>query len=145
MNVNKCVYSCYLSEDLAKLLLRLTVGGLVLLHGIFKLTHPEMLSFIGSAFQDSHLPASLAYLIYIGEILAPVMVIAGFKTRLGAKLIAFTLLVAILLVHLPQLFTLGQGGGSAIELQLMFLFGSLAIAGLGAGKYAVDAKCKRNT
>lgn len=132
--------SCFLSEDAAKLLLRLTVGILILLHGIFKITHPEAIGFIGGLFESFHLPAFLAYLVYLGEIIAPIMLIVGFKTRIAARLVAITLAVAIVLAHLPQVFTLGASGGSAIELQLMFLFGAVAIAGLGAGKYALDAK-----
>lgn len=136
--------SCFVSEDTAKLILRLVVGFLVLLHGIYKLTHPEVIAFIESLFANVHLPMFLAYLIYIGEIVAPIMVIVGFKTRFSARLIAFTLLVAILLAHIPQVFALGSTGGSAIELQLMYLVGAIVIAGIGSGKYALDAKCKKD-
>ncbi len=136
MNLDKI----QMSEDTAKLILRLTIGGLVLLHGIFKLTHPEMLGFIGGMFSNLGLPAFFAYAIYIGEIVAPIMLIIGYKTKLASALIAFTLLVAILLVHVEQVFTLGQGGGWAIELQALYLFGALAIFGLGAGKYAVEKR-----
>ncbi len=140
MDLKTCAMGCCMSNDTAKLLLRLSVGILVLLHGIAKLMHPEMMGFIAGAFQSAHLPGFLAYLVYVGEIVAPIMVIVGYQTRLGAKLIAATLAIAILLVHLPQLFMLGQMGGSALEVQYMFLFGAIAIAGLGAGKYSLDAK-----
>lgn len=141
MNIQKLTTGCYVSEDTAKLILRLTVGVLILLHGIYKITHPEMLDFIGGLFENYHLPTFLAYLVYIGEVIAPIMLIIGYQTRCAAKLVAINMVVAILLVHIGQIFTLAaQGGGSAIELQLMYLLGAIAIAGLGAGKYAMDKK-----
>ena len=132
--------SCYLNADAAKLLLRLAVGVLVLLHGIYKIQNPAAMDFVAGAFEGMHLPGFLAYLIYLGEVIAPLMLIAGYMTRLAARLVAITLLVAIALVHMSQIFALGPNGGSAIELQLMFLVGALAIAGLGAGKYSLDGK-----
>ena len=128
-----------LSTDHAKLILRLAVGVLVLLHGIYKLQNPAALDFVGGAFASFGLPSSLAYLIYIGEIIAPIMLIVGYQTRVAALLVAITLVVAIILVHLPQLFTLSpMGGGYALELQTMYLAGALAIFGLGAGKYTLE-------
>lgn len=129
-----------MSEDCAKLILRLTVGFLVLLHGVAKLMNPEMMGFVGGLFSNLGLPAFLAYAIYIGEIVAPIMMIVGYKTREASALIVVTMVVAILLVHTKDLFSLGQSGGYALELQAMFLFGAVAVFGLGAGKYTV-AKC----
>lgn len=128
----------HLTEDCAKLLLRLTVGILVLFHGIFKIMNPGAIDFIGGLFNNFHLPAFLAYTVYIGEVVAPIMLIAGYRTKLAAGLISFTLLVAVILAHAGEIFSLGQTGGWAIELQAMFLFSALAIVGLGAGKYSVD-------
>ena len=125
-----------LTEDHAKLILRLAVGFLVLLHGLYKLQNPAAVDFVGGAFAAVGLPTALAYLVFIGEIIAPVMLIVGYQTRVAALLIAITMIVAILLVHSGQLFTLAEmGGGYALELQTMFLAGALAIFGLGAGKH----------
>lgn len=131
---------CFVTEDTGKLLLRIAVGVLVLLHGIFKIQNPGSIDFIGGLFQNYHLPAFLAYLVYIGEVLAPAMLLVGYKTRLAAKLVAITMVVAILLAHAKDIFALTQMGGSAIELQLMFLVGAVAISALGAGKYSLDTK-----
>ncbi|MES2967006.1 MAG: DoxX family protein [Patescibacteria group bacterium] len=125
-----------LSADHAKLILRLAVGFLVLLHGIFKLQNPAALDFVGGAFVAFGLPSALAYLVFIGEIVAPLMLITGYQTKIAAGLLAINLVVAVILVHLSELFTISpEGGGHALELQLMFLAGTLAIFGLGAGKY----------
>lgn len=126
-----------ISEDTAKLILRLTIGILVLLHGVAKLKNPEVFSFVESVVVNAQLPAFIAYGVYVGEIVAPLMLIFGYKTRLAAGLIAFTLVVAIVLVHAGQILTLGSGGGWAIELQALYLFGSLALFGLGSGKYTL--------
>lgn len=133
--IERCV-----TEDAAKLILRVAVGFLVLLHGIFKMQNPGAVDFIGGLFSAVYLPSFLAYLIYIGEVVAPIMLIVGYRTKIAAALVAITLAVAIVLAHSAQIFTLGQMGGSAIELQLMYLFGAIAIMGLGAGKYQLEKK-----
>ena len=128
----------HITEDSAKLILRLTIGVLVLLHGIAKLTNPEALGFIESLLSKKHLPEFLAYGVYIGEIVAPIMLIIGYRVRCAAGLIAFTLAMAIFLAHLSDIFSLAKmGGGYALELQALYLFGALAIYGLGAGKYVL--------
>ena len=125
-----------LTDDHAKLILRLSVGVLVLMHGIYKLQNPAAVDFVGGAFGAVGLPTALAYLVFIGEIIAPIMLIVGYQTRVAALLVAITMAVAILLVHTSDLFTLAEmGGGYALELQAMFLAGALAIFGLGAGKH----------
>jgi putative oxidoreductase len=133
--VNTINSSTALSSDHAKLILRVSVGFLVLLHGIFKLQNPGALDFVGRAFAAFGLPVALAYLVFIGEIIAPLMLLIGYQTKIAAGLIAINMFVAIILVHLSELFSLSAMGGYALELQVMFLAGALAIFGLGAGKY----------
>ena len=145
MNVVAMVNSWELSEDAAKLLLRLVIGVTVLLHGIHKLTTPESVGFIGGAFESFGLPAFLAYLVYLGEVIAPVMLLLGWQTKIGALLVAITIVVAVVLVHLGDIFTLTAYGGWGIELQALMLFTAIAIFGLGAGKYSLDAKRSQET
>ena len=47
------------------------------------------------------------------------------------------MVVAIWLVHLNDLTSLGKQGGWALELQGMFLFAAVAVAFLGAGRLSV--------
>jgi putative oxidoreductase len=87
---------------------------------------------------SSHgLPGFLAYGAYVGEILAPVLIIVGVYTRLGGLLIAINMVVAILLAHSGQIGSLTNNGGWALELQGMFLFTGLAIAFMGAGRFSL--------
>ncbi len=145
MNPLQKINDCHMSEDTAKLILRLTVGVTVFLHGWFKVMNPEALGFIGGLFSAWSLPAFLAYLVYIGEIVAPLMLIAGWQTKIASSLIAITLFVAILLAHAGDVFTLTATGGWGIELQALMLFGAVSLFGLGAGKYSVDHRIKANT
>lgn len=124
-----------MTDDIGKLVLRVSVGVLILLHGIFKLQNG--VDGIAGMLGGYGLPAFLAYGVYLGEVVGPVLVIIGVFTRIGALLIAGNMLVAVGLAHMQELFSLGQMGGWALELQGMFLFGSIAIALLGAGRHSV--------
>ncbi|MCL7942699.1 DoxX family protein [Marinobacter sp. ATCH36] len=121
------------NADLGKLIVRLTLGGLLLFHGIAKLFHG--VGFIEGQLASHGIPAFFAWGVFIGELLAPLMVILGYQTRIGALLIVFNMLVAIALVHSHELMALGKNGGWALELQGFFLFIAVAIIFLGPGRY----------
>lgn len=125
-------------DDFGKLILRLALGILILLHGFAKLTGG--IGPIESMVIARGMPAFLAWGVYVGEIIAPLLVIAGFYARLGGLLIAVNMLVAIALAHTAKLFAMGGMGGWALELQGMFLFGALAVVFLGAGAYSVGGR-----
>jgi len=129
------------SEDIGKLVLRVTLAILILLHGIAKLQHG--IDFISGMVTNAGMPAIFAYGVYIGEVLAPILVLVGLFTRPAAWIIVINMIVAIVLVHMAELFTLSDTGGWSLELQGMFLFGAVAVALLGPGRYSVDAKARR--
>ena len=122
-------------EDLGKLLLRLTIGVLLLFHGCAKIAGGvgPVVGLLG----QHQLPAVLAYGVYVGEVLAPLLLIAGLWTRAAALLAATNMVVAIALAHSSQFFTLGKEGGWALELQGLYLLGALSVALLGAGRFSV--------
>jgi putative oxidoreductase len=124
-------------EALAKLLLRLTIGILILLHGIAKITNPGSLEFIHQSLANISVPTFIAYGVYLGEVLGPLMIIFGYYARTGALLVVINMVFAILLAHSSQLFQLTSHGGWALELQGLYLFGGLVIALLGSGRYAI--------
>jgi putative oxidoreductase len=123
------------SDDTGKLVLRLTLGILILLHGVAKIS--SGVSGVGGMLASHGLPSALAYLVYIGEIVAPVLLIIGLYTRPAAWIIAINMVVALWLVHMKDLLVIGKTGGWALELQGMFLFGAIAVALLGAGRFSV--------
>ena len=122
-------------QDLGRLLLRLALGALVLLHGIAKLRGG--MSGIEGMVVAQGLPGFLAYGVLVGEVLAPLMLLLGFHARIGAVLVAVNMLFAIALAHLWQLGELNGQGGWALELQGMFLGTAIAIALLGPGRYGI--------
>ncbi len=124
-----------MTDDAGKLVLRLSVGVLMLLHGIHKLLHG--VDGISGMLAGMGLPAFLAYGVFLGEVVGPLLVIVGLYTRLGALLMLGNMVVALALAHRAELFDIEPMGGWAIELQGLFLFGSLAILLLGAGRYSV--------
>jgi putative oxidoreductase len=126
------------SDDAGKLILRLTVGGLILFHGIAKLMNPAgAMGMISGMLSTMGMPVAIAYGVYIGEVLAPLLLIFGVFTRIGGLLVVGNMLFALVLVHTSQIFTLGKQGGWALELQGFYLFCGLAIYFLGSGKFAV--------
>jgi putative oxidoreductase len=123
-----------LTEDHGKLILRLTLGVLMLFHGIDKVIGG--IDGIVARFEGLGI-GPVAYLVYVGEVFAPLLVVAGYWTRLGAFLIAGTLVVAVLVRHLGDLWTLTPNGGYGLELQMFFLFSAIAVMALGAGRFSV--------
>jgi putative oxidoreductase len=122
-------------QDTGKLILRLALGILILLHGIAKLKGG--VGGISGMLAGAGLPGVLAYGVYVGEVLAPLLLIFGLYTRLGALIVFVNMLFAIGLAHMGELGQLNRTGGWAIELQAMFLFSALAIVFLGAGRYSL--------
>lgn len=123
-------------DDIGKLVLRVSLAILILFHGIAKIVGGT--SFITGLVAGIGLPAALGYLVYVGEVIAPLLVLFGIWARAGALIIAINMVVAVLLVHTAEIFTITETGGWALELQGMFLFSAVAVALLGAGRYSVQ-------
>ena len=125
-----------LSPDVGRLILRFCVGGLMLFHGLAKIMHPGSLDFIGGMLSANGLPTMLAYGVYIGEVLAPLMVVVGYQARVGGLLIVINMTLALFLAHTGDFFSLTEHGGWAVELQMFYLLSALAVVFLGSGKLA---------
>ena len=123
------------SEDVGKLILRVALALLILLHGVAKITGG--VGGIAGMLEKNGLPGALAYLVFVGEVIAPILLLIGAWTRLAALIVAGNMVFAIGLVHMADLFTLGKQGGWALELQGMFLFSAIALVFLGAGRYSL--------
>ena len=125
------------NDALGKLIIRLSVGVLILFHGVAKILHPDSLGFIRSMLEGANLPGALAYGVYVGEVIAPLMIILGIYCRLGGLIVVVNMLFAIWLAHSADIFSLSDHGGWALELQGFYLFSGLALIFLGSGRYAV--------
>ena len=125
-----------MADDAGKLILRLTLGILMLLHGIAKISGG--VDGLEKLVAGAGLPSVLAYGVYVGEVLAPLLVIFGFFARFGAAIIVVNMLFAIFLAHRTDLFLLTRTGGWALELQGFFLFSALALMFMGPGRYGIN-------
>jgi putative oxidoreductase len=125
-------------QDFGKLVLRIALGALILLHGISKLK--TGLGPIEGMVVSYGLPGFFAYGALVGEVLAPLMLLFGVYARIGAVIVAINMLFAFALAHMGQLGQLNDQGGWALELQGMFLFTAVAIALIGPGRYAINQR-----
>ena len=127
-----------MGDDFGKLILRVTLGILFLLHGIAKLQGG--IGFLTPMVTGMGLPAWFAYGVYVGEVVAPIMIILGLFTRTGAFLIFVNMVFAVALVHRPELLSIGKQGGYALELQAMFMLTALALVFMSPGRYAITRR-----
>jgi putative oxidoreductase len=125
-----------MADDVGKLILRLTLGILMLLHGIAKIFGG--IDGLEKTVAGAGLPSVLAYGVYVGEVLAPLLVIFGFYARFGAAIIVVNMLFAIFLAHRTDLFLLTRSGGWALELQGFFLFTALALVFMRPGRFGIN-------
>jgi putative oxidoreductase len=128
-------------DDQGKLVLRVILAVLLLFHGVSKLMGG--IGFITGMLEKAGLPGVFGYAVYIGEVVAPLMILFGVYTRAAALIVVINMIVALLLVHTGQFFTLNEQGGWALELQGMYLGGAIAVALLGAGRYSVGGLAGR--
>ena len=125
------------NSDLGRLLLRITLGACVLFHGIAKIQGgvdgiEQGLAAIG-------LPGFIAYGVYLGEIVGPLLLI-GWFSRVGAGLIAINMVFAIAIAHRADVFKINEHGGWAIELQAIYLMAAIALVLMGPGRFAFNER-----
>jgi putative oxidoreductase len=126
-------------DNVGKLILRVVLGLLVLLHGIHKLAGG--IDWLDGMLANEGLPAFFKYGVYVGEVIAPLLLIAGWYSRIGAWLIAVNMLFAFGLAHGAQLFAIDpQSGALALETQYLFFFSAIALGLIGPGRYAFNQK-----
>lgn len=110
----------------AMVLLRVTLAVLLLFHGWAKITGG--IPGIEALVVKAGLPAFLAYGVFIGEVIAPLLLLVGLCVVPAALLIAVNMLVALVLVHGPHWLQISKSGGWALELQAFFLITALVVA-----------------
>ena len=93
--------------DLGLLIIRLILGISLLLYGIAKIRNG--ITGIEGMLSGAGIPSFVAYGVYIGEVLAPLMLIAGFRTRIGALLMILNFIVIIIVADSQNVFKLNQG------------------------------------
>jgi putative oxidoreductase len=131
-------------QDVAKLLLRVSVSALIMVRG-WAVLHGEQA--IRDTLMRWGMPTQLAYASIFFEEIAPLMVILGVYARVGASAMTFWMLMAFALAHVDtgHLFELDAAGvGWRVEGPFFFLVCSLSVALLGAGRYGLNIGGKWN-
>lgn len=127
--------------DAGLLLLRFGVGTILLFHGIYKATHS--VAWISGPLAKAGLPAWMSYGVYIGEIVAPALLILGLWTRMAALIIAFNMFMAIFLARRGDIGKINPMGGAwAIEIEVLLMVAALALALTGGGRFALGGGTK---
>ena len=119
-------------DDVGKFLLRISLGLLMLSHGLSKMFHG--IDGIKGLVLSKGLPEMLAYGVYLGEVIAPICLVIGLKVRLSSLVMSMTMVMAIALAHSHEIFQLSKHGSPVIELPLLYLLCGLALLSLGGGK-----------
>jgi putative oxidoreductase len=126
-----------IQPDIAKLLLRLTLGVLILFHGVHKLIYG--IDGVRALVSSAGLPSFLAYGVYAGELIAPIFIILGLYGRVASGILALNMFAAIYLAY-GFSFATAKYGGIVWERPLLFFVMSILVILLGSGKYAVNSK-----
>ncbi|MFM7634760.1 MAG: DoxX family protein [Cyanobacteriota bacterium] len=116
------------------LLLRLSIGGLMIHHGQEKLADPQQ--FANTYVASLHLPFPLffAYAAGFSELIGSWLVILGLLTPLGALALSGTMTVAAY-----QHISTAGFNIYVLELVLLYLGGALALLFNGPGRFSFDA------
>lgn len=125
------------NQNIGLLILRLSIGFMLLLHGISKVA--DGLSGLKGMLAGMGMPEFFAYGALVGEVVAPVLLIIGLLTRPAAAVVAFNMLVAVAMAHSAAIFSLTPMGGWAIELPMLFFFPAVALIFTGGGKYIISS------
>lgn len=110
----------------ALVLLRVTLALLMLLHGWAKIRYG--IGSIEAKIESLGGPGFLAYAVYLGEVVAPLLLLVGLWVVPAALVIAVNMLVAFALMHTRQILMLNNTGGWALELQTFYFVSALVIA-----------------
>jgi putative oxidoreductase len=127
-------------QNFGRLILRFGIGGFMLFHGISKLSHG--IDGLVAMFDRQGLPGMIAYLVYLGEVVAPILLLIGYRTKLASLAIAITMVVAMIIAHADEILKLGDHGEWALEVLGLYLLGAIALLFLGGGKFAVSTSNK---
>lgn len=126
------------SHDIGIFALRLIVGLSFVLHGWMKAqSMPGVIMFFASL----GLPAFVAYLVMAVELVGGILILVGYFTEYVTLPIVINMTCAVVLTSMKS----GMKQGAILgghELELLLLFGALALAFIGGGKYSLDRKLR---
>lgn len=124
------------NENLGIFILRLAIPFTMLIYGINKVI--DGTGFIGSLLEQYGLPKIMANGIFVGEIVAPLMLMIGFRTRLAGLIFSFNCFMAIVMAQSQNIFKLNEFGGWSIDLLFIYLIAGIVFYLSGGGHYALS-------
>ena len=125
------------NSDIAKLILRVSLGVLILFHGVHKLIHG--IGGVEAMVTSAGLPSFISYGVFVGELIMPIFIVLGLYARVASLVLGVNMLMAIFLAY-GFSFSLSKYGGLAMESPLLFLIMAILVFMLGSGRYAVNSK-----
>ncbi len=99
--------------NLGLALTRVSIGFPMLFYGVNKLFNG--IDFIQQLLINNGLPGLLGYGVYLGEIVAPLFILIGLRTRIASLIFSINCITAILLAKSQHVFELNSSGGWSIE------------------------------
>lgn len=121
-----------MASNIGLLLLRVGMSIGMLTHG-----YPKLMKLIAGDYQFVDPigigPTASLILAVIFEVLFPILVTIGFKTRIASIPIIITMAVAFFIYHANDAF-------SGKENAFLYLIGFIVITLVGPGKYSIDKK-----
>ena len=121
--------------NLGLLLLRIFLGVNILFHGIAKIKGG--VSGVSGMLAAKEIPTFIAYGVYLGEVIAPIMIILGLYTRLASLVLLGTCAMILYVGHANSLFALTAQGGLKAEIVYLYLGGAFCLLFCGGGKFSV--------
>ncbi|MBN9329610.1 MAG: hypothetical protein ABT03_11305 [Comamonas sp. SCN 67-35] len=109
----------------AAVILRTVLALLLLFHGWAKISGG--VGWLVGVLEKTGVPGFFAYAVYLGEVLAPLLLLAGLFVVPAALLVMINMAVAVVLMHQSQLLTLNSSGGWALELQAFYFVSALVV------------------
>lgn len=126
------------TSDLAFLIVRVTAGAFVLVHGWTKVTVMSHAGLTGYFAKLGLEPAGFwAYYIPFNETVVALLVVVGLLTRPAALLLVIEFIVLIVLVHVPRGYGMAVNG---VEFPLFWLLILIAVMLRGGGPWSLDRK-----
>jgi putative oxidoreductase len=125
--------------DLAALLLRFALGGMIILHGFNKMKNKSSLKGTGQWFASIGMryPHQQALVAALTETLSGLFILFGLFTPLACAALISTMIVAIVVSHRSSgffIFNEGQGWEYCAFISVT----ALSLATIGSGKYSLD-------
>lgn len=126
----------------APTVLRLALGIVFVVHGYQKIFQ-QGFGNVGDFFAGLGIPAALffAYVVSLVEFVGGILLLLGVYVRFVAVLLAVTMLVAGLVVHLPNGFAVSNSG---YEYAMVLMFASVSLVLSGGGALSLLSGCGCN-